>query len=357
MANGPQTADDPGRTRLLAAACPAVAVLGLLLGLLSVVLLGNLVAAVPAVVLGFVSLRWVNESDGRLWGRLPAVAGMVLGGVGTLLGIAGHVALLLVPTREKADQAQCEFNLGQVGIAVNLYHDQRHPAEYPPAVVPNAALPADHPERHLSWLAAILPNLAEAAGPVGTARGTPPRVAKLRQAAERLDLARAWDAEENRQAVNTSLTLFLCPANPHHAAAGTAGLTHYVGIAGVGPDAAALPATDPGAGFFGYARPLSRGDLVPEGEQGGPEGRGTSHIIMVVETAHDNGPWAQGGPATVRSLDPARQPYAGPGRPFGGCHPGGFNALFVDGSVTFFKDSFDPKNFELLVLLKTARGP
>jgi prepilin-type processing-associated H-X9-DG protein len=356
MANGPRTADDPGRTRLLAGACPAVAVLSLVLGLLSVALLGNLVAALPALALGFVSLRWVNESDGRLWGRLPAVAGMVLGGVGTLLGIAGLVALVLVPTREKADQVQCQFNLMQIGIAVNLYHDQRQPHAFPPAVVPNAALPADRPDRHLSWLAALLPNLGEAAGPAGTARGTPQRVAQVRQAAEHLDLTRAWDAEENRQAVNTSLPQLLCPGNPNRAAAGTPGLTHYVGIAGVDPDAAGLPATDPRAGFFGYERQLSRDDLVPEGEQGGPEGRGTSHIIMVVETAHDNGPWAQGGPATVRSLDPAQRPYSGPGRPFGGCHPGGFNALFVDGSVMFFKDSFDPKKFEALVLLRTARG-
>jgi prepilin-type processing-associated H-X9-DG protein len=187
----------------------------------------------------------------------------------------------------------------------------------------------------------------------------PLRVTRVRQAAEHLDLDRAWDAPENQQAVTTALPQYLCPANPHRAAPGAPALTHYVGIAGVGPDAATLPASDPQAGFFGYKRRLARQDLVPDeaGDRAGPEGRGTSHIIMVLETAHDNGPWAQGGPATVRSLDPAQRPYTGLGRPFGGCHPGGFNALFVDGSVTFFRDAFDPEKLEALVRLQTARGP
>ena len=53
----------------------------------------------------------------------------------------------------------------------------------------------------------------------------------------------------------------------------------------------------------------------------------------------------------MRGVDPAGRPYFGPGRPFGGCQPGGFHALFADASVTFFKDAFDPDKFEALVLL------
>jgi prepilin-type processing-associated H-X9-DG protein len=357
MANAPQTVEDR-RTRLLGGAWLVVAVVSVLLGLLSLVLFGNFVASLPALLLGFLSLRAVNQSDGQFRGRAVAAAGMALGGLGTVVGVVALLAVVLVRWREAANQYQCEYNLRQIGIAVNLYHDHQHPAEFPQATIPNAALPADRPDRHLSWLAAILPYLEEAAGPTGTARGTPPHVARARQVNEHLDRTKAWDAEENRQAVATTLPQYRCPSDPARPAPGSAALTDFVGLAGVGADAATLPGGDPRAGFFGYARRLSRADLVPEaaGGEGNREARGTSHILMVAETARDNGPWAQGGPATVRGVDPAQQPYSGPGRPFGGCHPHGLNALFVDGHVMFFRDSFDPEKFEALVLLKTARG-
>jgi prepilin-type processing-associated H-X9-DG protein len=349
MVHETQTADDR-RAHLLTVACPVLAVLSLVLGALSVFLLYQLMTGLPALVLGFLCFRWVNQSDGRLRGRLPALAGMVLGGIGTILGVVMNLALVILPMREDANRVECEFNLGQIGMAVNAYHERQRPHQYPPAIVPNPALPADRPEQHFSWLAAILPDLAEQAGPAGTSRGTPLRVVKLRQAAEHLDPTKAWDAEENREAVRIGLPQFLCPSNPNRAAPRSPALTHYVGIAGKGPNAAALPATEADAGFFGYDRRLSRADL--EGE----DGRGTSHILMALETAHENGPWAQGGPATVRGLDPNQTPYTGLGRPFGGCHPGGFNALFADGSVMFFKDSFAPRTLEELALLRTARG-
>ncbi len=358
MANAPPTADDRGTTARGTLSL-VLAVLSVLLGATSLALLGNLVAAVPALLLGFVSFRWINRSDGRFRGRWLALAGMVLGAVGTAIGAAGHLSMALVRLRAEAERAQCEYNLAQIGVAVNLYHDHQQPAAYPPLVLPSPALPADRPEQHLSWLAGLLPYLEATAEQAGTARTPPQRVVRARQTNERLDRARAWDADENREAVDTVLPQYLCPGNAPRAARGTPGLTSYVGLAGVGPDAAALPASDPRAGFFGYRRVLSRDDLVPAAPGGGgrPEARGTSHILLALETADANGPWAAGGPATVRGLDPARRPYTGPGRPFGGCHPGGFNALFVDGSVTFFKDSYAPEKLETLALLKTAREP
>jgi prepilin-type processing-associated H-X9-DG protein len=35
----------------------------------------------------------------------------------------------------------------------------------------------------------------------------------------------------------------------------------------------------------------------------------------------------------------------GPGRPFGGLHPGGLNVLFVDGAASYFTESIDPDVF------------
>src|SRR5262249_46263013 len=66
--------------------------------------------------------------------------------------------------------------------------------------------------------------------------------------------------------------------------------------------------------------------------------RGLSATMIVCETAWRNGPWAQGGFATVRGLDPDDLPYTGSGRPFGGLHPGITNLLHADGSVQEFSD-------------------
>ena len=40
----------------------------------------------------------------------------------------------------------------------------------------------------------------------------------------------------------------------------------------------------------------------------------------MLDSAHDLGPWAKGGPTSVRGLDPAARPYLGVGRPFAGTH-------------------------------------
>ena len=70
--------------------------------------------------------------------------------------------------------------------------------------------------------------------------------------------------------------------------------------------------------------------------------------MMVVETASVRGAWTAGGSATVRGLVPARQPYIGSGRQFGGNHPGGAMDLFADGYVRFLSDSTKPKVFEAM---------
>jgi prepilin-type processing-associated H-X9-DG protein len=53
----------------------------------------------------------------------------------------------------------------------------------------------------------------------------------------------------------------------------------------------------------------------------------------------------------LRGLDPAATPYVGPGRSFGGCHPGGVYIAMADGSVLFRKDTIDPAIFRALLTL------
>jgi prepilin-type processing-associated H-X9-DG protein len=313
------------------------AVAGFVLGLLSVAALLLLITGLPALVVGWLALRQINGSDGRLRGHRLAIAGMVLGAAGTLLTVVGVVALVLYHMREMADRTACQDNLRRIGQAVFGYEEKHR--EFPPAVLPGAKLPV---EQRLSWLAGILPHLEPppSALPV---RGTARRPSKPQVTAEHLHPDQAWDAPANRSAVDTVFREYLCPDQIGQFGATTPGRTSYVGMAGVGRDAAALPVGDPRAGFFGYERRLTRKELEV--------GRGASLTLMTLETGRDNGPWAQGGPATVRGLDPAERPYAGPGRPFGGLHPGGFNALFADGSVEFKRDSIASEHLETLAAL------
>ena len=109
-------------------------------------------------------------------------------------------------------------------------------------------------------------------------------------------------------------------AGPHRwhplsqSSASTAGLVpaSYIGIAGVGTDAPLLPKSDPRAGIFGYDRVCSLADIKD----------GVANTMLLAETAKVSGSWLQGGPATVRGLDPAQKPYLGPNRQFGGMHRG-----------------------------------
>jgi hypothetical protein len=299
-----------------------------------------LLAGPPALVLGLAAVRRINGSDGRVAGRVPAVAGMVLGGVGlVLLPAFGLLAGVMLGLREQAAEAECQNNLRLIGMAVNGY--QNAEGRYPQALVPNPTLPADEPDRHLSWLVAILPHLDAAMRPPAGPGAPTPRPSTVQATYERFDLGKAWDAPENRAAAATPLRWFRCPSAPGRAAPGAPALTNYVGITGLGPDSAALPADDPRAGFFGYERRLTRDQLHAA--------RGDSRTLMAAETTWENGPWAQGGPATVRPVDPAQRPYAGPGRPFGGSHPHTFNAVFADGAVVPSRDGINPAVLEALV--------
>jgi prepilin-type processing-associated H-X9-DG protein len=115
-------------------------------------------------------------------------------------------------------------------------------------------------------------------------------------------------------------------------------LTSYVGIAGLGPDAAELPPGDRRAGVFGFDR-TTRLDAITDG---------AATTMATAETTESNGPWKAGGLSTVRGLDPMRQPYIGPGRQFGGTHRGGAMVGFADGSVRFIRATVDLRVFEAM---------
>lgn len=242
------------------------------------------------------------------------------------------VGLLLVgfiiairTAKESEDQTGCENNLRNIGLALFNYAISH--GTFPPATLPNEHLPS---QKRLSWVVAILPGL-EGGGEW------------------LIDRTKAWDEGKNRlirrgykeepgSYVAEAHGWFVCPASHHSIDSAGQGLTDYVAVAGLGVDAPALPSDDPRAGIFGHDR-TTRVDAITDG---------MASTMMLVETSTGNGPWKAGGFATLRGLDPARRPYIGKGRQFGGLHRGGVNVAFADGSVRFLGASIDPKVFEAL---------
>jgi hypothetical protein len=334
-----------------------LAVASLVLGLLTPLLWG--LAGVPALVFGLQGLRAVNASDGRLRGRRLAVAGMALGACATALSVAGVAALVLIGVNDKGRRLECQDNLRQIGQAVTLSYED-HNQRFPPAALPNPALP---PEQRLSWLAGLLPYMDLQKDGTG----------RWQALARGIDLQQGWEAPANRPALSTNVARFLCPSCPAFDPLAARGLTHYVGLTGISTDAVwyvkdtGLPALGAstvglmdaplgqgpvlaaatlfpgrsGAGFFGYARLIGEADL----------GGGKSNTLITTETTLRNGPWLAANDATLRGLDRQALPYIGPGRQFGGCHARGLHLLFADGSCRFYNEVIENQAFERLIPL------
>jgi hypothetical protein len=292
------------------------AIVALVLGLTAPVTFGA--TSLPALALGYAALREINRSDGRQRGRRAAAAALVLGVAGVILLALGLVIVVMTRVRVTMEETACRNNLRRIGLGLTVYHDQNN--HFPSGTIVVDGLP---PEKRLSWLAALLPYLEP-----GRREGP--------QMYEKLDPQKPWDAPGNAAAVGTWTPWFLCPARIPSRQPGDPGQTSYLGIAGLGADAATVPKAHDRAGFFGYDRVITLDDVT----------RGTSTTMTNAESATSTGPWAAGGPATVRPVVPEDQPYIGPGRPFGGLHAGGVVVLFADARVQFIRDTVNPQVWE-----------
>jgi hypothetical protein len=294
------------------------ALASLVLGLLAVPL--QVIAGLPAIALGVTSLREINSSEGRSSGRWMCVVGIAMGifvGVLDLLAIGAYA---IYKARRTSALYACKNNLRQIGLAVTAYHvDHKF---FPPGTVPNAGL---LPDQRLSWLVSLLPYYIDMEA---SSRKLRPQDTSLFDVYSNIDLARSWDAPTNRDAATRQLGQFICPSHPAFTEEPSPGPTYYVGISGIGVDAALLRLEVRNCGFFGYDRKITQTDVT----------RGLSNTTIAIETEWRNGPWAKGGFATVRGLDPSDLPYTGAGRPFGGLHPGVTNILHADASVQAFDD-------------------
>jgi len=253
----------------------------------------------------------------------------------SIVVVGGIVALtlgMLIPAvlrlRLTSDRVRCQDHLREIA-SFGIWHatlpgetfspDARK--SIPAGTVPSATLP---PTERLSWLVTLLPALeGKRLTPKELSAGPDGRI--------------AWDAAGNAKLARLRMNVFLCPAQVPDRVIDQPDITGYFATAGLGIDAPTLtlPADGPvptnlGAMRYDGMTPIER---ILDGQ---------SQTILVAETIRDRGPWAQGGPSTLRGLDVADLPYLGPNRPFAGCHVGGGNFAFVDGSVRFLSEAITP---------------
>ena len=222
--------------------------------------------------------------------------------------------------RSSAARISCQNNVKQIGLATLTYCDAMR--RYPPATIPNHTLEVDI---RFSWLFEILP------------------YTESQDWYRRADFSLSWNDSRNRYSTAFLHPLYDCEHRPYQIH--IVGKTSFIGITGVGPDAATLPLTHPDAGLFGYDRVVKSTD-VPS----------PSTTILLMETM-TGGPWAQGGPSTVRGIEPGLA--FGPTASFGSRHTEGglfgtpgVNAGMADGSVRFIKNTVHQSVLESLARLR-----
>ena len=143
------------------------------------------------------------------------------------------------------------------------YVKAQNPPRFPEGAAGGAVMLK--PETRLSWIAELLPYLGHADWHV--------------------EPGYDWNNSHNQPVTKRPLPEVVNPAFGPATSPDGYPVTHYVGVAGVGEDAAQLPADHARAGMFGYGRQTRQQDLV----------RGGANTIAVLGVQDQCGPWAQGG--------------------------------------------------------------
>lgn len=267
-----------------------------------------------------------------------------------VFAVAGLVVPFIIKSRTKSDRVRCEDHLRELGL-IGVQHasppGQGLPTkprdELPPGTFLN---PARSPDRRMSWYTYMLNVFHE-----GSASSDPAakhrKPAGLAQALQGFAATEAWDAEANKALANYHLKVVICPAQFRGFKTDEPLLSNYIANGGIGLDTPGKTLEEAGkrGGAYRYdgSTPLK---AITDGLQ---------QTAQFLETNENLAPWLQGGPGTLRALDPATSPFLGVGRPFGGCHPGGMCASMADGSAKFIKDTIDPAILQ--AMFTRAGGP
>jgi prepilin-type processing-associated H-X9-DG protein len=271
-------------------------------------------------------------------------------GVGVVVFILLVLAGILVPyiyrARVQQDLVRCQDNLRQVG-SFAVFHsalpNQPVPlvaaSQFPPGTLINPKLPVD---KRMSWYALVLGALNQGSADPKTRIRT---AGSLGDLIKQIEVDKPWDAEVHQNVARYRLTVAICPSAAPAWTPDKPALGQYLGIGGIGLETPDQDFVIPGpnAGVFNYNIPAKSQTII--------DGDGLSHTMSIGETNSNLGPWFQGGPSTVRALDPKDEPYTGPGRQFGGCHPGKGNYSFADGSVRIVTETINPVIFRAMMTI------
>ena len=217
------------------------------------------------------------------------------------------------------------------------------PGTYPPGTFKRKAVASrigDAPAQRMSWMTGLLPYLGHD------------------NLLRRVDSASSWKDPRNWLAARTMVPEFIDPSYPYSTRSVLVGgmgvspaATHFVGIAGIGLDAADYERGDPATiakrGVFGYDGSASLDEVK--------KGRGLSQTILMMQVPHDGvtgvSPWIAGGGATVRGVPEKDSiaPFILPNQE----RPGAI-AVMADGSIRFIGKDIPDDVFKALC---TIQGP
>jgi prepilin-type processing-associated H-X9-DG protein len=289
-------ADERPRRGRRSAEISGKAITTLVCGLLGILCLP---AALVAWIVGFLALRDISQSRGRLSGTGMAITGMIV----PLVGVVASL-LLLFPAVQKVRQAatrtKCQLNMKQIGIALHNYHDTN--GSFPPAIVRAGRDGSGKPL--YSWRVLILPYLEQD----GLYKS--------------FKLDEPWDGPNNIQLLSRMPNVYKDPGDT----SSDATLTHYQVL--VGEQAGFGPQNGPNR--FG----ANRGPRVSAITDG------TANTIMVVE-AETAVPWSSPADLVYQPNQPLPR--------FASLHGDGFNVLFFDGSSRFLKNSIREQTLRAMI--------
>ncbi|NOZ40219.1 MAG: DUF1559 domain-containing protein [Planctomycetes bacterium] len=229
-----------------------------------------------------------------------------------VIAILGVLVGLLLPAvqaaREAARRTQCQNNLRQIGVGLQLYHDLNE-------TFPMGGLEwrpfGGSTERQLAWSAFLLPQLEQ------------------QTLYDRLDLTKAFDAAENAEGAATVLSVYLCPTSVRdEPLVEGRGPCDYGGIYG---ERITTP-NNPPKGIMVYDQAFSFAEITD----------GASHTLIIAEdTRWPEGQWING----RNVFDQAFAINAAPKieNDIRSDHPGGALGLLADGSAHFLRESLELK--------------
>jgi hypothetical protein len=255
--------------------------------------------------------------------------------------ITGRLRQLVLQQKGHLDMANRRLRIFDLAKAMHTYLD-KHQGEFPRGAlertIPNSRASRPYPpEQRLSWMVELLPDLGSDAAALNA----------------RIDRTKSWrDPPDNLPVAATLIPPFLNVQNPENTwwirypgMNAEVAATNYVGIAGVGLDAADYrpdePSTTTKLGVFGYERTTKTSEISD----------GAANTIAIIQVPPTfKRAWMAGGGSTVAGV-----PEKNSIRPFVSCtYKGkrGTMAIMADCTVRFISETISDEAFQALCTIK-----